>query len=253
MYSSKLPITYQLVQLLRAEITRGTYPPGARLPTELQLVEDYSVSVITVQRALRELEDEGLIERHRGRGTFVRQDVSPAPAVHPQSALEMMFSDEFGPGTEVTEKNLVSTPEHLRERFASDKVYEICRLAKTDGRPWSWSTHYVLPEFGKQITLAQLRRYPMFRILREQFGLGLRDVDINLEAVTPPLHISKLLEVDALSPVLLFKGALYATDGRLVHTPEIWFRGDRFQFRFTMDLTQDRTKGGVPRVTPRVR
>jgi GntR family transcriptional regulator len=251
MFSSKIPITYQLAQLLRADIMRGTYPPGARLPTELQLAQDYSVSVITVQRALRELEDEALIERHRGRGTFVREGSKASPAMNPQSALELMFSDEFEVGTEITEKKLVDTPDHLRERFESDKVFEIRRIARTEGRPWSYSVHYVLPEFGKQMTLAQLRRYPMFRILREQFGLGLRNVEIKLESVTPPLHISRLLEIDPLSPVLLFNGALFAIDGRLVHTPEIWFRGDRFQFRFDMDLTQDRKKEEVLRVVAR--
>ncbi len=252
MYSTKIPITYQIAQLLRAEITRGTYLPGAKLPTELQLVEDYAVSVITVQRALRELEDEGLIERHRGRGTFVRKDISVLE-MNTQSALELMFSDEFDAGTEILEKKLVDTPAHLRLRFESDKVYEICRIARIDGRPWSYSVHYVLPEFGKQMTLVKLRRYPMFRILREQFGLDLRNVEINLESVTPPLQISRLLEIDPLTPVLLFKGALFASDGRLVHTPEIWFRGDRFQFRFDMDLTQDRTKGKIAKVSPRIR
>lgn len=252
MFSNKIPITYQLAQLLRADIMRGTYPPGARLPTELQLVEDYGVSVITVQRALRQLEEEGLIERFRGRGTFVHSSV-PAATWNPSSALELMFSDEFEAGTEVVDKKLVATPEHLKERFGSDKVYEITRVARTDGRPWSYSVHHVLPEFGKQMTLAQLRRYPMFRILREQFGLGLRNVEIQLESVTAPMHISRLLEIEPLSPVLLFHGALFAIDGRLVHTPEIWFRGDRFQFRFDMDLTQDRTTAHPVRAVPRKR
>ena len=67
------------------------------------------------------------------------------------------------------------------------------------------------------------------------------------------MHISRLLEIEPLSPVLLFHGALFAIDGRLVHTPEIWFRGDRFQFRFDMDLTQDRTRAHALRAVPRKR
>lgn len=243
MFSSKIPITYQLAQLIRAEILRGTYLPGGRLPTELRLAEDYGVSVITVQRALRELEGEGLIERHRGRGTFVRQDLTTMPGFNPQSALELMFSDEFGAGTEVLDKRLIDTPDALQQRFQCPKVYEIRRVSWADGRPWSYSVHHVLPEFGKQMTLAQLRRYPMFRILRDHLGLGLRNVEVNLEAVTAPIEISRMLAIDPLSQVLLFRGALFATDGRLVHMPEIWYRGDRFQFRFNMDLTQEATQG----------
>lgn len=249
MFSNKLPITYQLAQLIRSDIVRGTSPPGCRLPTEVQLAIDYGVSVITVQRALKELEDEGLIERHRGRGTFVADRPRNLATPKAPSALELMFSDEFEADTEILEKKLVATPEHLKSRFVdSDKLICIKRLAKIQGRPWSYSTHYVLPEFGKKMTLAQLKRYPLFRILRDLFGLPLHNVEINLEAVTPPMEISRILEADPLAPVLLFNGALFAPDERLVHMPEIYFRGDRFTFRFNMDLRNDGQGGGEAKV-----
>jgi GntR family transcriptional regulator len=238
MFSNKLPITYQLAQLIRADIVRGTTPPGSRLPTEVQLATDYGVSVITVQRALKGLEEEGLIERHRGRGTFVSD--LPVHLVRPKSpsALELMFSDEFNDDTEILEKKIIPTPEHLQSRFVGvDKVMLIRRVVKVEGQPWSYTKQHVLPEYGKKMTLALLKRYPMFRILRESFGLSLKNVEINLEAVTPPLEVTRLLGVDPLAPVLLFTGALYASDGRLVHVPEIYFRGDRFKFSFNMDLT----------------
>lgn len=238
MFSNKLPITYQLAQLIRSDIVRGTYPPGFRLPTEIQLAADYGVSVITVQRALKELEEESLIERHRGRGTFVSE--LPGHLVKPTSpsALELMFSDEFNDETEILEKKIIPTPEHLQLRFAGvDKIMFLRRIVKVGGKPWSYTKHYVLPEYGKKMPLAQLKRYPMFRILREAFGLSLRNVEINLEAMTPPLEVSRLLDTDPLAPVLFFTGALYAADGRLVDVPEIYFRGDRFKFQFNMDLT----------------
>jgi len=242
MYSDKIPITYQLAQLIRAEIVSGTFLPGHRLKPELQLAKDYSVSVITVQRALKELEHEGLIERHRGRGTFVMQNSASLARPRVKTALELMFSDEFDADTEVLDKGLVDTPERLQSGFwGTDKVVQIKRLAKRHGQPWSYSVHYVLPEFGKRMTEARLKRFPMFRILREDFGLSLRDVDIELEAVTAPLDVSQILQIDPLAPVLLFNGALYLADGRLVHVPQIYYRGDLFQFRFNMDLRHEGT------------
>lgn len=238
MFSNKLPITFQLAQLIRADIVRGTCPPGSRLPTEIQLAADYRVSVITVQRALKVLEEEGLIERHRGKGTFVAD--LPIHLIKPKSpsALELMFSDEFNDDTEILEKKIIPTPEHVQTRFAGvDKIMFIRRVVMRDGQPWSYTKQYVLPEFGKKMSMTLLKRYPMFRILRESFGLSLRNVEINLEAVTPPLEVTRTLKIDPLSPVLLFTGALFASDGRLVHIPEIYFPGDRFKFRFNMDLT----------------
>jgi GntR family transcriptional regulator len=238
MFSDKLPITYQLAQVIRAEIMRGTYPPGFRLPNELQLASDYNVSVITVQRALKVLEEEGLIKRYRGRGTFVEE--MPMHLVSPKSptALELMLSHEFTGDTEILEKKIISTPAHLLQQFKrTEKLMIIKRLVKLEGKPWSYATHYVLPEMGKKMTTAQLKRYPMFRILREFVGVPLKNVESTLEAVTAPMEISRVFEIDPLAPVLLFSGALYASDGLVVDLPEIYYRGDRFKFRFDMDLS----------------
>jgi len=54
------------------QLRRGQWKPGDRIPTEAQLVQQFGVSRITVARAVRELESEGLVERRRGAGTFVR-------------------------------------------------------------------------------------------------------------------------------------------------------------------------------------
>ncbi|MCU1330749.1 MAG: transcriptional regulator, GntR family, partial [Bryobacterales bacterium] len=67
------PPRYQQVkEALEAAIRKGRYPPGARLPSESVLVKQFKTSRITVGRALRELQREGLIERRAGSGSFVR-------------------------------------------------------------------------------------------------------------------------------------------------------------------------------------
>jgi GntR family transcriptional regulator len=58
---------------IRRKITSGDVPPGGRLPAETDLVEEYSVSLATVRRAVEVLEAEGLVEKHHGTGTFVRE------------------------------------------------------------------------------------------------------------------------------------------------------------------------------------
>ena len=58
---------------LKRALSRGRYPPGARMPSEAELVERFHVSRMTVNRALRELSDEGLVVRVQGRGTFAAQ------------------------------------------------------------------------------------------------------------------------------------------------------------------------------------
>ena len=60
---------------LKEQIVSGKLAPGDRLPSEARLTSRYRVSRVVIRQALQILEDQGLIERERGRGTFVSQRV----------------------------------------------------------------------------------------------------------------------------------------------------------------------------------
>lgn len=62
----------RIYQNLKKGILQGEYPDQSQIPTEAQLQQIYGVSRITVKKALELLQEEGLIQRFAGRGTFVR-------------------------------------------------------------------------------------------------------------------------------------------------------------------------------------
>ncbi len=74
----------QLMTYFRERILDGRLPPGARLPTELELAQEHEISRDTVRQALALLVSEGLLKRVQGRGTFVRQP----PPVRPDEVKE---------------------------------------------------------------------------------------------------------------------------------------------------------------------
>jgi GntR family transcriptional regulator len=67
------PKYIQVANQLRDAILRGELPPGAEIPSERQIVEEWGVSRPTATRALAVLRAEGLVEARKGSGTFVRQ------------------------------------------------------------------------------------------------------------------------------------------------------------------------------------
>src|SRR5882672_8088944 len=71
--TKKIPLYYQLENILREKIMSGVFAPGSKLPTEIELIRLYGVGRITVRQALAALTKEGLIERKRRRGTFVTE------------------------------------------------------------------------------------------------------------------------------------------------------------------------------------
>jgi len=71
--NSEKPKYQQIVIDLRKAITMGEYKEGEKLPSEADLVKRFSTSRLTVQRALKELQHQQLIERRAGSGTYVRR------------------------------------------------------------------------------------------------------------------------------------------------------------------------------------
>jgi GntR family transcriptional regulator, arabinose operon transcriptional repressor len=69
---SQKPKYQQLLESLSQGIKSGRFQPGAKLPSESALVKQFSTSRITVGRALRELQQAGLVDRFAGSGTYVR-------------------------------------------------------------------------------------------------------------------------------------------------------------------------------------
>lgn len=66
----------QVADALRRAIRDGTYAEGERLPSVTELASEFGVAKMTVQRAVSELREEGLLASWQGRGTYVREQVA---------------------------------------------------------------------------------------------------------------------------------------------------------------------------------
>lgn len=85
-FDDKIPIYYQIKTTLYDQIISGKLVAGDKLPPVRQLAVSLTVNVNTVQRALREMIDEGVIVSRRGRGNFVTTE----PAVVDQLKQDMI-------------------------------------------------------------------------------------------------------------------------------------------------------------------
>ncbi len=112
---NKTPLHLQVQQLLFSLVEDGTYQPGERLPSEVDLAAQLGISRPTLREALLRLEQQGVISRKHGVGTFVS---SHAPIL--ESGLEILESVErqarrIGLNTEVAYLNIVERPATPKE------------------------------------------------------------------------------------------------------------------------------------------
>lgn len=90
----------QIFELLRAQIWQGSYLPGKKLPTEAELMQQFAVSRTTVSRAMRDLEQSGLVSRCRGSGTYVKERPEQDRPVRLSFLVPWVESDEGLPYVE---------------------------------------------------------------------------------------------------------------------------------------------------------
>lgn len=125
-----IPIYFQLKTLLLEEILEGRYGADGRLPTEHELCERFAISRTPVSRALSELAEDGVILRHRRRGTFVNPHGPRRGGERPE--VRVVVSDRFYGGVisaaapEGTDVNVVTV--------ALPSLHQVLTRALAEGR-----------------------------------------------------------------------------------------------------------------------
>lgn len=236
----KLPLWYQVSQSLRASILGRTPDAPLRLPTEEQLAGHYGVSVLTMRQALKELEDEGLITRHRRRGTFIEPSARRGSPVRLLGSVDAIVAQQSGMSTKLLAHGTAPVPGELAEHFpdlTEVATYHRLRSDEKTGEPTNHAHNFIRPELADRVDLDDLTRWPMTKVLRDVVGVRISRITDTVEATLADPETARLLEVPLLSPILHYTGITYDEDGRALDVARIHYRGDRFSFTVTLDAT----------------
>ncbi|MEU8586353.1 GntR family transcriptional regulator [Streptomyces sp. NPDC048664] len=236
----KLPLWYQVSQSLRASILGRSPRAPLRLPTEEQLAGHYGVSVLTMRQALKELEAEGLITRHRRRGTFIEPGAVQGAPVRLLGSVDAIVAQQSGMTTELLEHGTAPVPTELAEYFpdlTEVATYHRLRGDEKTGEPTNHARNYVRPELAERIDHEDLLRWPMTKVLRDAVGADIGRITDTVQARLADPDTARLLDVPLLSPILHYTGITYDAAGRPLDVAVIHYRGDRFSFTVTLEAT----------------
>lgn len=226
------PLHHQIYMVLADGIANGRYRTGESLPTEEQLTRMFSVSRITVRRAMSSLEDAGLIGRDQRRRTVVRpigQPISVASA----SVIENIAAYGAETVATVLEFDYVPAPDFLRDRLwdSQDKlVQRAVRVRKQDDRPVMYLTSYVPEVLGRTFDIDELNRIPMLKLLGRA-GAHIRSGEKIISAVLADPLVASRLEIKVGAPLLEMRSMMSDQSGRMVEYIEMLAIPDRIKVR----------------------
>lgn len=235
--NSPIPLYFQLAETLRAEIDRGVYGAGSKLPTENELCEHYEVSRSVVRQALQSLVRDNLIETERGRGAFVLERKVPiAMRQQLDPLLESMAKAGFKLTTHVLrQERITPTPEIARHIGTNDAVF-LERLRYADGVIFLVVRNYLAySRFPDLLHASELENVSLYRYLASHYGAvattGKRQVELvrlNDETIAAQLH------VDMNSYALFNREITFDQNNDVLEYYESWHHPDRT--RLTIDL-----------------
>jgi GntR family transcriptional regulator len=220
-------------QLYRA-ISGGAYSPGTKLPTEMEMVQAFQVSRATVREALRSLEEQGLIFRRHGVGTYVRSKPITKSLNNNYCTAEMISSAGFEPGTRVIS---------LRQKIAGEDECEwlavspgtmmqvVERVRTADQQPVVYSLDIFAMNLAESIPgrLVNLGNRSIYEFFRNEMGIYIHHGIARIMAVKATIEIGTFLKLSPNTPLLYLRQIDYAVNEQPVMISHEYYAPDAFE------------------------
>jgi DNA-binding GntR family transcriptional regulator len=248
-----IPLYRQIADTLRAEVMASSHP-GEAIATEAELEQRFSVSRITIRRALDEIVREGLLVRRRGSGTFVARPKIAEQLGILHSWTDGMRRQGLEPRTVDCEILQVVPPQWVVQALRLDPleaqtVLRVQRLRYADNEPLCLMADHLRMRFVADLLEDDLRGESLYDTLETRCGLELARVEDTVSARGASVFEASLLGVSPGAPVLFVTRVTYLRDDEPLDAATVVSRADRYEYRVSGRALRPSRLHAVPRET----
>lgn len=229
------PLYFQIQQKLRSRILNGELKPRDSLPSEAQLCAEFSVSRITVGKALDALVRDGMIHRKRGVGSFVSDRTQPSKAVRLTGSLEEMLAPVEKSTRQLLGTEIVSPPDVVAERFQSDSDV-ICfeSLHASAGDVFSHSRMYFPADIGVQIQQAVRESVVPINAAEILLNVRVEKAEQTIAPILASSEIARCLNVEKGTPILEVVRTYLISDSRPISVVVAVYNPKKYQYKIDL-------------------
>ena len=229
------PLYLQIKDTLLAQIKSGVYTCGQQIPTESALADIFSVSRVTIRKALKELEQDGLLIRHRGRGTFVADHSLRRNISENSSFTQICQFAGLVPGAR-TIKSVIedATDSDVKELGieAGSKVVVLERIRYANDKPVA-IVFSRFPERFSFLIEEDLNDTSLIMVLAEKYHIRFTGTGTKtLKQVYATYEQAKYLSLSKGYPLISIACVSYDASGAPCHRSLQLIVGDRFELYF---------------------
>lgn len=232
--SDNRPLYLLVIDKIKQDIEQGVYKSGTKLPSEYELAKNLGVSRVTLREALRMLEDENLVMRKHGIGTFVNIPPLFTSGIEElYSITQMINKNKQKAGTIFVNsgfKNVSNTDIKTFKLDNSDRVLRIERIRTADEEP----VVYCIDKIPENILPKDFNFKEdgsLFKSLEKQANINITYAISDIEPLGYHEKISPLLLSPPGTSLLILKQSHFDEKERLVLYSINYFRADKFRFQ----------------------
>ena len=233
-FDSHIPYYHQLIEIIKRNVKEGVWLPGERIPSEMELCENFGVSRTVVRQALRELEAENIIIKRKGKGTFVaKPKISEGLIQKLTGFYQDMVERGLEPKTEVLFQEIVPVNKKIADYLdipIGSEVVEIERLRFIHDEPIQLVTTYIPLEMSPNLVNIDLSDRSLYEYLETQNGIKIHRGKRYIEAVLANQKEADLLEIEVGDPLIMLDSVSYTKTGKAIEYYHALHRGDRSRF-----------------------
>ncbi|MDX2322403.1 MAG: GntR family transcriptional regulator [Moritella sp.] len=223
----------KVMQDLKSRIDSDEFNIGDTLSTEKELIEYYSVSRITIRKAVDELVKLGLVEKRQGAGSSVIGKTMTGSMLNLRSTIEYMT--EYGVNLEyqVAEFTLINPDEEVAKALdiaKDDKVYFIRRFKIINSVPAMYEDSYMPVAMFPQMNIMSLQG-SKYHYLESELGFEIDGAIQDFEAIMPDKHICEILDVLPKIPILRLLSTGKLKDGRIFEYTKTSFKPNTYSYK----------------------
>lgn len=235
MQSDATPLYRRVKDHVLAQIGSGTWAPSDRVPSENDLVRELGVARMTVNRALRELANEGFLVRVKGGGTFVADRRAHGHPLRIRNIADEIAERGHRHEAEVLTLATVRAAPDQAEDFripAGSRLYRSVIVHFEEGRPIQLEERLVNPTVAPHYLRQDFTRQTPHEYLIAVAPLA--EAEHVVRAVVPDLKTRRLLDMPPGEPCLLIQRRTW-TEGEVASTARLHHPGSRYDLsgRFT--------------------
>lgn len=245
-FESHIPYYIQLMDILKEQIRTAKWLPGDQIPGEQELCSIYNISRTVVRQALLELELDGVINRRKGKGTFIAEPkISEGLVQNLTGFYQDMIERGLKPVTSVLHQVVVPANEKVALFLAiqpGTEVIDIQRLRYINDEPIQLVTTYIPYAVFPPLATVDLTDRSLYAFLEKEGGIFLTRGRRYIEAVLANETEANLLDIERGAPLLMLDSVSYIESGQPIEYYHAVHRGDRSRFEVELIRVRDQSK-----------